>query len=117
MKDNIIQSIFQAFSDVDLTGMRILGWRKKTSEEQIKTPSVFHKQTGYMLTGDYNERCFKKANLEFGKGNICDMCGKELLPYNDKYLCPNCEKQLQETIHSNKETNAKLAKVWFVNQQ
>lgn len=55
------------------------------------------KDTGCILQGNYNERLSKKMCSEFGKGNTCDCCGRDLKPYIHDTLCEECNNI--HTIH------------------
>ena len=118
---NVIKK--RTFTDVDLSENPIVGLSIKSKPFLISINSFF-RQTGGMVTGDYEERQYKIANINFGRGKHCDCCGEIIyIPYNDETLCPRCKEYIEGTkkksyLISDFEQNKKrkLDKVWFVSQ-
>jgi hypothetical protein len=49
---------------------------------------------GVIIQGNALERCSKNLCKEFNMGNYCDCCGKEIKPYYNDCLCPDCDNRM-----------------------
>lgn len=112
------------FVDVDLSRNPILGLSIKSNPFLIHKKSYL-RQTGGLVTGDYEERQYKLANINFSKGKHCDCCGDFIgyIPYKYESLCSKCKERMKlidkkSKLISNSDEikKAKLNKIWFIPQ-
>lgn len=84
--------------------LNILGILKKDLNiaaffDRFKAPTddfYIRHDNGYILQGNAACRASKRLCGEFGIGNICDCCGREIKPYVKDCLCPSCKEFLSE---------------------
>lgn len=53
---------------------------------------------GAILQGNAIERYSKNLCKEFNMGRYCDCCGREIKPYYNDCLCPNCGDRISNII-------------------
>ena len=55
---------------------------------------------GAILQGNAIERYSKNLCKEFNMGRYCDCCGREIKPYYNDCLCPNCGDRISNIIET-----------------
>ena len=107
--------------DVDLSDDNIFN-RELKSIRKLKI-EPFYAETGLIHTGSAKQIAEKRLCDTFCDGKTCDCCGRKLSPLAFETLCPECIRRMEKDslyegiFNTNNEKQAKLNKVWFVEQK